>query len=485
MEMVNINEKQSFMDGEKLVAIISEAGSAGVSLQADRRALNQRTASPEYRAGPSLRAYNYECPYAKRALAELYNGIVNQSSLLVVPPGCSLENPNTIEDFIVKGKAALFSVGLVKDDTNVESSTGADRAIQQFGRTHRSNQASAPEYRLLLGYRRAGPSVSAYNYDSSYGKRALEKLYEVIVNLNIVQGSLPVPPGCSLEKPNAIKDFVVKGKTALASVGLFLDETYVDNRDMHNVERFLNWLLGLQPEIENSLFDFFYNRVKRTAKECPHQPIIQSIHSISYIHIGSRVHLGGCCRALHGEKKNDVTASSNPGFYESRREWQGRRHYLLAFEGSSGMCRIVRPAVGEAVREMPLLELEEKYRKLSSLEKARTCWEKKIVVMSWEKLLQTIQVHINPLRTLILSPSLQNLMMDFRSVTFTNPKWKGKNCSNVHVASSSCILHLGDPDKVAEIIGRRRKLFKASSGDSVRYVTSEHKGSDKRAKNQE
>ena len=41
-----MHEKQQFMDDKKLIAIISEAGSAGVSLHADRRAKNQVFVSP-------------------------------------------------------------------------------------------------------------------------------------------------------------------------------------------------------------------------------------------------------------------------------------------------------------------------------------------------------------------------------------------------------------------------------------------------------
>jgi hypothetical protein len=375
MEMVNMHEKQLFMEAKKLVAIISEAGSAGVSLQADRRVVNQKR-----RVHITL-----ELPWS------------------------------------------------------------ADRAIQQFGRTHRSNQASAPEYRLLFtnlggerrfasivakrleslgaltqGDRRAGPSLSAYNYDSPYGKRALVMMYRGIME----QDSLPVvPPGCSSDKPETIQEFILKGKAALISVGIVRDTVIGNGKDsgklsgrivdsdMHDVGRFLNRLLGLPPDIQNRLFELFLSifdlliqnarleghfdsgivdmkantiHLEGTPKTV-HVDHMSGASTVLFTFILDRGMTWEAASALLEEKKRDggSGSSSNGGFYESQREWLGRRHFLLAFESSTtGMYKILRPAVGEAQREMPLAELKDKYRKVSSLEKAQTGWEEEYEVSS-------------------------------------------------------------------------------------------------------
>lgn len=369
MEMVNMHEKQLFMDGKKLVAIISEAGSAGVSLQADRRAVNQKR-----RVHLTL-----ELPWS------------------------------------------------------------ADRAIQQFGRTHRSNQASAPEYRLLFtnlggerrfasivakrleslgaltqGDRRAGPSLSAYNYDSSYGKKALVVMYRGIME----QDKLPVvPPGCSSEKPDTIQDFITKAKAALVSVGIVRDTVLGNGKfsgrivdsDMHDVGRFLNRLLGLPPDIQNRLFELFISildvliqnariegnfdsgivDMKANIIELQGNPKTVHVDQMSgattelFTFTLDRGITWESASTILDEKKKDGLGSASDGFYESKREWLGRRHFILAFESSaSGMFKIVRPAVGEAVREMPLAELKNKYRKISLLEKARSGWEDEYEVSS-------------------------------------------------------------------------------------------------------
>ncbi|KAL3107892.1 hypothetical protein niasHT_019893 [Heterodera trifolii] len=210
LEMMNMIEKEKFMRGEKLVAIISEAASSGISLQSDKRALNRRR-----RVHITL-----ELPWS------------------------------------------------------------ADKAIQQFGRTHRSNQESAPEYLFLIselagekrfasivakrleslgaltqGDRRATESrdLSQFNIDTNYGREALEVLLRTLVG----DAAPIVPPPTDYTAGNFFEDM----RTYLEGVGMLQQQPggrgFAVERDTVTIPKFLNRLLGLPVYAQNKLFQYF------------------------------------------------------------------------------------------------------------------------------------------------------------------------------------------------------------------------------------
>ncbi|XP_069448056.1 protein strawberry notch homolog 2 isoform X1 [Ovis canadensis] len=211
IDHVNLREKERFMSGEKLVAIISEASSSGISLQADRRVQNQRR-----RVHMTL-----ELPWS------------------------------------------------------------ADRAIQQFGRTHRSNQVSAPEYIFLIselagerrfasivakrleslgalthGDRRATESrdLSKYNFENKYGARALSCVLTTI--LSQTESKVPLPQGY----PGGDAAFFRDMKQGLLSVGIGGRESRSGCLDVEkdcSISKFLNRILGLEVHKQNALFQYF------------------------------------------------------------------------------------------------------------------------------------------------------------------------------------------------------------------------------------
>ncbi|XP_065831305.1 protein strawberry notch homolog 1-like isoform X2 [Oscarella lobularis] len=355
LEMLNVFEKERFVNGEKLVAIISEAASSGISLQADRRVKNQRR-----RVHITL-----ELPWS------------------------------------------------------------ADRAIQQFGRTHRSNQTSAPEYLFLIselagerrfasivakrleclgalthGDRRATETrdLSRYNFDTKYGRTALEAVLKAVLGQ---MRPLSSPP--SDYQGNFFEDV----KKALIGVGFLSNEGMQDNKDMSNISRFLNRILGVEVNLQNTLFAYFVetlNTVIAQAKKA-------KAWDEGILDVGSRgenvvkqktetfegscatgaamteLHTIGVERGMKWEEALQTlydNKQTHDGFYTIKQDRGARQTAILVkvipspYGINSTRCNIFRANVGRQFKKEKLEDVFKKFRTLGE-GLAKTLWEEQFV----------------------------------------------------------------------------------------------------------
>ncbi|XP_010187288.1 PREDICTED: protein strawberry notch homolog 2 [Mesitornis unicolor] len=351
IDHVNLKEKERFMKGEKLVAIISEASSSGISLQADRRVKNQKR-----RVHMTL-----ELPWS------------------------------------------------------------ADRAIQQFGRTHRSNQVYAPEYVFLIselagerrfasivakrleslgalthGDRRATESrdLSKYNFENKYGAKALDRVLSTI--LNHTENRVPVPK--SYDRGEAA--FFHEMKQGLVSVGICCNQmkygTVSVEKDC-SITKFLNRILGLEVDKQNMLFQYFSDTfdylIEKDKKEGKYDmgildlaPGVDEIYEESkevFLTPGHpqdgqvvfyKISVDRGLKWEEAYEKSLKLTGSFDGFYLSYK-MRGSKHTCLLAEQSRGKNFILyKPNIGKQSQPESLDSLQKKYRRVLP-EEAKEHWE--------------------------------------------------------------------------------------------------------------
>ncbi len=162
----------------------------------------------------------------------------------------------------------------------LQTGWSADKALQMApGRFHRTNQANAPEIRLVqsnlggesrfissLARRMEGlealskgqtrtnsgtEAMSKVNFETEQGEAASVNFYNNLLRNQVV-------PGAVNEKGEPLR-----GMEVLDQLGVLVAQNgggqTVPQRDRRNVKRLLNRLLALKPRIQNAVYDYFYD----------------------------------------------------------------------------------------------------------------------------------------------------------------------------------------------------------------------------------
>ncbi|XP_065558003.1 protein strawberry notch homolog 1-like [Artemia franciscana] len=202
-DMLNVREREMFQSGDKNIAIISEAASSGISLHADKKALNTKR-----RVHITL-----ELPWsADRVTQQL--GRTHRSNQMHPPAYILL-----VSD--LGGERRFASI--------------VAKRLECLGAlTHGDRKAGAAS------------SLSQFNIYSEYGQLALDLLMRAIERQE--EGYVKIPD-------NYKGNFMEDARAALVSVGMLPDFENLICKD--KIARFLNKLLGVKVRLQNAIFQFY------------------------------------------------------------------------------------------------------------------------------------------------------------------------------------------------------------------------------------
>lgn len=380
LDSLNVKETEAFMRGKKLIAIVSDAASTGISLHASKQCNNQRR----------------------------------------------------------------------RVHLTIELPWSADKAIQQLGRSHRSNQVCGPVYKLVStnlggekrfaaavsrrlqslgaltrGDRRAasGIDLSESNFDSPLGRKSLRRMYDHIT-LALPQ----LPPGVSMAEvvqdseeaeliaaaaadtvsPAQVEQLHADLRDCCDLMGIGLSgqsrDTIVEAdtaagtatasgaKDLGDVRRFLNRLLGVAVAKQNLLFGYFAATLAaeiRAAKaegryfegmsELAGVPTLKQEPDVVWTDRNSglqtlrnilQVDRGMSFEVAVQRLEHERRAGDSSGFRRSRRPIFGQTMYLLALQNglNKHTFSICRPNTGASFFDMERDELETKYQRVSAEE---------------------------------------------------------------------------------------------------------------------